>query len=262
MRPELEPTSPQSPTSDTLDVDSGVVVLLMGHSGAGKSHFINVAAGQQIAPECHMLSGQNSNIQPFEVKIPGTTRSQHLRANSVFLVDTPGLNNFFRTDLDILREISDWISDHCGPNVKVGGILFLQDITIDRATEYEKAVIPWPVIHLSSPELVKRLLLATGKWDRDAQGHNNYYDTEEKLKRTPAWSRMINQGAQLCRFEGDTKSAWTVLNQLLDMEPQPIQLLQQNLTRIKERFQQQVKKQPKRKGLLNMLKGLLSRLFT
>ncbi|KAF5325899.1 hypothetical protein D9611_000783 [Ephemerocybe angulata] len=255
MRCKRADSTPCSPTNDVLTSESGIVVLLMGQTGAGKGHFINTAAGRQIAPEYKELEPPLSEIQAFVVHAPKGVDRRALRASSVVLVDTPGLNNGKRlSDATILKRVNAWLDENCSQDVRIGGIIFLQDVTVDRASEYN-AHSTWPVNCLSSPKLVQRLLLVTGKWDIDQGRHHEYQRTEELLKKTKEWSMMLSRGARLRRFEGNADSAWTALNQVLEMDPQPISLLQNNVFKIGNELNRE-----RKPGFFRKLKGLFSRI--
>jgi hypothetical protein len=74
------------------------------------SQFINVAAGESIAPVYPGLFGSSSTVEAYRVRKPGPQDPGDPKA-SVILVDTPGLDNYYMDDLAILQKIRSWITD-------------------------------------------------------------------------------------------------------------------------------------------------------
>jgi predicted GTPase len=46
----------------------------------------------------------------------------------LFLVDTPGFDDTYRSDTDILKEIANWLSTAYEENIKLAGIIYLHRI--------------------------------------------------------------------------------------------------------------------------------------
>ncbi|RXW13060.1 hypothetical protein EST38_g12794 [Candolleomyces aberdarensis] len=108
------------------NLNSVVIVLLMGQTGVGKSHvrilthslgfnlgkltrapsqFINVAAGEDLAPVCDGLTNEDDTIRHFTLRNPEDPKT------SLILVDTPGLDNYdVRANDLILQNIRGWIN--------------------------------------------------------------------------------------------------------------------------------------------------------
>ena len=116
----------------------------------------------------------------------------------------------------------------------------------------------WPAAYLTDPEPVRHLLLATVKWDRvSAPPHTvNYEEREDRLSRT-VWRRMLDKGARVARFANTEDSAWTVLSQLLELQPLDLHVLQKDLMRIKGRGE--LKGASRKKGFLFWMAGLFSK---
>jgi len=123
------------------------------------------------------------------------------------------------------------LTHRCTEDTKFGGIIYLHDITQDRA-----AFGPfWPIGHLPSPEPVDHVLLTTTKWDK--------LKTAEELEVGPQrlselereqWQRLIRGGATLCRFENTQDSAWKVVDTLLNIEPLDLEILRRDFDRIQK----------------------------
>ena len=76
----------------------------------GSCQFINVAAGQIIAPVYPGLFGSSSTVEAYRVRKPDPRDPGDPRA-SVILVDTPGLDSHYMDDLTILQKIQSWVNE-------------------------------------------------------------------------------------------------------------------------------------------------------
>ncbi|KAJ3510413.1 hypothetical protein NMY22_g15985 [Coprinellus aureogranulatus] len=217
---------------EPLTRDSGVIILLnllpirctrlMGQTGAGKSHFINSVARRNVAPVGRGLSIRD--VQSFTIDNPypilGSGRSAKARSK-IILVDTPGLNNTDQktcSDLQIIRRIADWLNDNCNDDALFGGIIFMHDITEDRARVYSDA-LAWPIKYFDSPHVLQHIVLTTSKWDLDLVKENmkRFIDREKDLSEMQTWKRLLIRGASLCRYAGNTDTAWDSIQALLQM---------------------------------------------
>ncbi|CAA7263278.1 unnamed protein product [Cyclocybe aegerita] len=140
--------TPQSPKS--------IVVLLMGCTGAGKSHFINTAFGHNVA-----LVSESQISTSLEIKHYPLSTSQHPHL-SLVLVDTPGLDHISASDSAILKVIVKRLRELCSSTASFGGIIYLHDITQARLSASSSLMS-----YIRSPEPAGHLLLTTTKWDRD-----------------------------------------------------------------------------------------------
>lgn len=243
------------PKDATVNVATGIMILLMGQTGAGKSHFI-ASAGADKAKIGHTLSSEELEVRSYVVKNPNVEDPMNYRSR-VVLVDTPGLNNAKITDSEILKRIGAWLNNNCDDNVWVAGIIFLHDITEDRATAYADNHA-WPIKYFDSAALLEHIVLATGKWDLDfVKKTRRFYEArEEKLKEMVAWKKLIVRGAELCRYEGDYESAWRTINTLLEKDAVTLQLMRKDFTMIQQKMP--MLKRPKA-GFWTKFRNLFSR---
>ncbi|KAH7908658.1 P-loop containing nucleoside triphosphate hydrolase protein [Hygrophoropsis aurantiaca] len=186
----------------TQRYDEDDVILLLSQTGAGKSTFINAAAGYEIAKVGHSMQSCTTEIQACYVPHPNDPTRR------VVFIDTPGFNDAIKGDADTLRRILEWLRSPENEGLKLTGIIYLLEITDDRIELRKDAMSP---TKLGSSGPIHNIVLATTKWsdiyERDWQRREQ--QRKEKL------SEILNQGAPFVRFENSPGSAWRVVNILL-----------------------------------------------
>ncbi|KAF8557841.1 P-loop containing nucleoside triphosphate hydrolase protein [Imleria badia] len=103
------------------------VIVIMGPTGSGKSNFINNLTGNTERRKAGHLKSDTQDVTPHPISYRG------LR---VVLVDTPGFDDTYRQDSDILRVIADWLTKKYpdGTTLKIAGIIYTHRITDNRVS--------------------------------------------------------------------------------------------------------------------------------
>jgi len=190
----------------------------------------------------HDLTARGLDVKHFTVQ-----HHRHSMLSCVF-VDTPGFDHIRATDVEILKQIIDWMESSCHKDVQFGGIVYLHDITQSRAQPM--AVGTLTPLMLSRPEPARHVLLTTVKWERACQDPNAT-GRERELKDIK-WKKVIEVGAQMCRFTNTKDSAWSIVDALLQREPIKLHTVHQDLDKIYRTFQ----KVPPKRG-----RGFFASLF-
>ncbi|KAI5995161.1 P-loop containing nucleoside triphosphate hydrolase protein [Pisolithus albus] len=175
----------------------------MGPTGAGKSTFIDRAVGRPDINAGHDLTSCTKEVR--------ATRYPHTDgARNVVLVDTPGFNDTFMTDVQVLRRITDWLNSTYERNVNLTGVLYLHRISDNRVggaslRNYKMFK------ELCVKDSFKNVILVTTMWDIVTEEVGS--EREQEL-RAGSWKVMIALGSTTHRFEGTTESAWRIINSL------------------------------------------------
>ncbi|KAH7925400.1 hypothetical protein BV22DRAFT_439623 [Leucogyrophana mollusca] len=211
----------------TCPVDT--MILMLSQTGAGKSSFINTAAGSDLASVSDAMQSCTTDIQPIYVPHP---RDPNRR---IVFVDTPGFNDASMGDAEILRRIVEWLQRPVNEKIGLRGIIYLLEITESRIDPRNNLMSP---SKLSRPGTAHNVVLATTKWD-DIQEDEGQRRQQQRSER---WQEMLDQGSYLVRFTNTRQSAWEVVDLLLQnhgADDPPIQrelphalteLVQQELT--------------------------------
>ncbi|KAH7905075.1 P-loop containing nucleoside triphosphate hydrolase protein [Hygrophoropsis aurantiaca] len=230
---------------DTSIVDDGqsdVIILVMGLTGAGKSTFINAVVGREAVTICHDLTSSSAPIR--HAVLP------HPRDNSrrIILVDTPGFDDTYRDDTDILKCIACWLSESY-KNKKVTGIIYLHEITQPRTAHQTIQIIK----NICGSRAYSNLALATTKWSYIG---DRAKATERERLLSSAWKDMIDLGSTLHQFHDTSESGWNIIAAMLDKQPVYLQL-----DKARVDLQAKESRRQKKNSWFASLKGLWSSLF-
>lgn len=205
------PLGPPEEEFTNLDLETrtrDIIIALMGPTGAGKSSFIANATKCEGQGVGHELTSCTSEINVTKYEVEGS---------NVVLVDTPGFDDTRKSDLDILKLISDWLNtEYQTTRPMLSAMLYFHRISDNRMAGtplknlrvFEK---------LCGKNAMSKVILVTTMWDE--------VDTEvgdERLKelKDNYWKMMISRGSTTFECK--------------DVRGSPMNLLQQIVRRKKE----------------------------
>ncbi|KAI5999560.1 P-loop containing nucleoside triphosphate hydrolase protein [Pisolithus albus] len=174
---------------------------VMGPTGVGKSTFVDRAVGRPDVGAGHDLMSYTKEMRPVRYPHPDGIRN-------IVLVDSPGFDDKFMTDVEILREIAHWLCATHNKNIKLSGVLYLHRISDKRVSG-----APLRNYHmfkaLCGEENFKNVVLVTTMWDEVTEEVGS---AREKELQSDLWRSMMNLGSTMQRFDGTTESAWNIIN--------------------------------------------------
>lgn len=129
----------------------------------------------------------------------------------VLLVDTPGFNDSFRSDGDILVQMSAALCIQYRCKINLKGVIYLHNITQPRITGSALRQLEL-FRRICGDENLRHVLLVTTQWSEHFT--SRWEDNEDQL-RDEYWADMISKGAKCMRFEGTYASAASCISQLL-----------------------------------------------
>ncbi|KAF8183961.1 P-loop containing nucleoside triphosphate hydrolase protein [Pholiota molesta] len=184
----------------------------MGPTGVGKSTFINTLLNpsQAKVKVGDSLNSCTSKLVPIVIQL-GPGRNSSFRnpygdknAARLILVDTPGFDDTYIDDVEILRRISVWLGNRkpYEKGMKLGGVIYLHDITQTRMLGTTRRNLDM-FQKLVGKDALKCVVLATTKWNLvDAR-----IGTErQKQLKDQFWKRMVDAGSQIIRVGKDAAS--------------------------------------------------------
>ncbi|KAH7918117.1 hypothetical protein BV22DRAFT_1134845 [Leucogyrophana mollusca] len=190
--------------------DNDIIILVMGATGAGKSSFINAVAGKDALTVCHSPTAQSAIIEHVIVPHPDDA---HRR---VVFVETPGFDDTYLDDSEILRYTAGWLADSYNMKKEITGIIYLHEITQTRNPSETFRAIQL----LCGESVYRNMVLATTKWSNVAEARGK----EREGLLCASWKGMLDLGSSMCRFLGTRDSGWDIVLLLLDKQPILLQI--------------------------------------
>ncbi|KAH7923798.1 hypothetical protein BV22DRAFT_1014678 [Leucogyrophana mollusca] len=181
----------------------------MGPPGAGKSTFINNAAGVDATKVGHGLKPCTATIQHVIVQYPDDPTCR------VVFVDTPGFDNTFLDVSAILRQIAVWMARSYGDKMKLAGVVYLHEMSRVRMLVTSRKNLG-VFNRLIGNDATRSVILATTKWGDVEEEVGS--QREEQLS-TALWKEMVEQGSRTARFLNTRESAWNIVDLITEREP-------------------------------------------
>ncbi|KAF8959524.1 P-loop containing nucleoside triphosphate hydrolase protein [Flammula alnicola] len=185
-----------------------IVIPVMGPTGVGKSSFINSLLGpndQKLAVG-HGLSSCTSDVSPVIIT---DGHYGQLTGRRLVMVDTPGFDDTSLSDTEILRRISVWLAASYSSKMKLGGVVYLDDIT-QTCPPARKDLDTFQ--KLVGKDALKSTVLGTTKWS--IVKPNDGVARQRELECT-YWTEMINAGSRVFRIDEGERSARNIVNCIL-----------------------------------------------
>ena len=171
------------------------------------------------------------------------------------LVDTPGFNDTFRDDNEILNEITNWLATTYKQGKKITGVIYLHPINQPRM-EGSSLLNLTVMQKLCGSETFENVVLASTFWDL-VEEHSGVRRENELCKTPHFWGGMKRNGSRVIRIQ-DYAQSKDVLLQLAGKREVALQIqremvedekklsdtaagqkLNQELARLQEEHQQQ-----------------------
>lgn len=136
----------------------------------------------------------------------------------IFLVDTPGFNDTYRSDSEVLKDVAYHLSTLYTHKIKLAGMIYLHSIMDQKMTGsalknlhmFEK---------LCGKNCLPNIILATTKWDMlkrsDESMESGIRRERELLNKQDFWGFMIRGGSTVMRHDGSSNSAWNIISYIM-----------------------------------------------
>jgi hypothetical protein len=190
-------------------------------TGSGKSNFIQKLTGSKEAVVGDSLASceyHSSTFPALSETLAGTAKPKlhefSHNGSKIIMIDTPGFDDTYRTDADVLQDVAACLNTTYEANMKLTGIIYLHRIIDPRMTHGGMRNLAM-FRKLCGADPMKNVILATTFWgDVNPQVG---LGREHELRTNPDyWAEMIDEGARMAHFKNTRESA---LDLVLDLVP-------------------------------------------
>lgn len=184
------------------------VFAVMGTTGSGKSTFVQKLTGNPDVVVGHSLKACTQEPHLFEFSYGD---------RQMAILDTPGFDDTYRTDTDVLQGIAQFLVGTYQKNIRLSGIIYLHRIT-DPRLGHEGLANLGLFRALCGDEPMKKVVLATTFWEV-MTNEERAREHEEELRSTPEyWGDMLIKNATMTQFHDTQESAFAIVESLLHNE--------------------------------------------
>jgi hypothetical protein len=129
-------------------------------------------------------------------------------------VDTPGFDDTYRSDTDILHEISYWLADNYSKSRKLAGIIYLHDMKHDRMTR--SAMVNLAMFqNLCGEDCLSNVVLTTTKWSTQAEELIRQKEHEVELTTSDSfWGLLVRKGVRVRQYDRTYDCALSIIEML------------------------------------------------
>ncbi|SCV40311.1 uncharacterized protein FFB14_07450 [Fusarium fujikuroi] len=199
-------------------IAEAAVIVVLGETGSGKSHFIRAATQDDSVVVGHNLYSETADIRAYRTDIDG---------DPVVLVDTIGFNDSYRSDVAVLREIATWLAETYAEGIHMAGILYMHNIQTARFTgsagknlrTFEKIV---------GADAMESTTFVASRWydDPREQGERRLKGLMENPR---FWGAAIQKGATVECSRGTREDAQRIVRSVLHKGRTTVLNIQQEL---------------------------------
>ncbi|RXW19818.1 hypothetical protein EST38_g6042 [Candolleomyces aberdarensis] len=197
--------------------ETDIVIPIMGATGAGKSSFINDLLRHLGMSRLFKVGDDlvSCTSQLESVIIEGQTNNRkRIKGYRIVIVDTPGFDDTYAGDFEILQRIARWLEESYRKKTVLGGVIYLHDISQDRFSGTARRNLEM-FNHLCGDPALEKVVLVTSKWGR---AFERDFDKREGELKGKHWKTMMDGGARVERLVSgeEQASAWGIVRSILD----------------------------------------------
>ncbi|KAJ3456440.1 hypothetical protein MRS44_016463 [Fusarium solani] len=200
------------------------LIAVMGVTGSGKSNFLQhlIGKGREKGPTVgHNLSSCTQKTEMYECRLGN---------KQVVFFDTPGFDDTYRGDADVLADVAQVLSSSYKNNLKLNGIIYLHRIKDERMTNAIMRNLTM-FRNLCGDAAFQNVALVTTFWD-ELQDQSKGEDREQQLlARGEWWGYMTGKGSKTMRFHNTRESALEIVSKVIDLDIVTLQVQEEMVHR-------------------------------
>ncbi|KAK5080134.1 hypothetical protein LTR05_008795 [Lithohypha guttulata] len=191
------------------------IIAVMGATGAGKSTFIRLVTGRDDVVVGDRLVSETNKVTSYNLSI---------ESEQIILVDTPGFDDTYISDRDVLRTLSSWLESSYRDGRILSGILYLHRIC-DARMQGSTLRNLYMFKKLCGSKAMRNIVLGTTFWDTMTADPTVGNKREQgMIEDDQLWGEMVKQGSTVVRIPYTKETAAKILLQMISRNAQPLQL--------------------------------------
>ncbi|TFK24911.1 hypothetical protein FA15DRAFT_669112 [Coprinopsis marcescibilis] len=172
--------------------------------------FINLLLGKSIAPVSDKIDPCTTQLNYYA--IVNSNLHPILKGRRLVLLDTPGFQNTYEDDTEMLRKVATWLSASYQAKMKVAGIIYVFPIYPGKMNHHERSNIEL-LKELFGEDSLFRVFLTTSRW-KNCPADVGALREDELVNRH--WKSLLKAGASMYRFTEDSACVRGILSAILD----------------------------------------------
>ncbi|KAJ4317353.1 hypothetical protein N0V84_007410 [Fusarium piperis] len=187
------------------------LIAVMGVTGSGKSNFLRhlIGKGEEKRPTVgHNLYSCTQKTEMYECRLGN---------KQVVFFDTPGFDDTYRGDADVLADVAQVLSSSYKNNLKLNGIIYLHRIKDERMTNALMRNLTM-FRNLCGDAAFQNVVLVTTFWDELQDQAKGEGREQQLLDRDEWWGYMAAKGSNTLRFQNTRESALEIVSKVIDLD--------------------------------------------
>ncbi|KAI9784186.1 MAG: hypothetical protein M1839_002692 [Geoglossum umbratile] len=194
------------------------LIAVMGATGSGKSSFVQSITGRKDIVGDSLCS-ETSEIHSYCVVVESV---------SFVLIDTPGFDDTFGSDTDILKKIEDWLSSSYEPDRLLSGLLYLHPINMVRVSGSSHRSLKMFQM-LCGEKNFPNIVIGTTFWDKLPNAKTGIEREKELCESPDFWKPMREKGCRVVRVPSDYSTSAGILLEMARNAPCTLQIQEETL---------------------------------
>lgn len=139
------------------------------------------------------------------------------------MIDTPGFDDSFTSDADILEKIAEFLDKTYRQKRYLSGLILLHPISGNKAGYHERKRTRL-FKKLLGEEAYDRVIIGTTMWDQIAHDAHGIKQQQERMKTASIWGDMVQRGASVVRHDNNKESVMKLINKVMGFDTVKLQL--------------------------------------
>jgi len=181
--------------------EQDIIVLVMGPTGSGKSTFIERATRQNGETVGHSWRSHTAGIRSVRFAHP-------TEGHIVTFVDTPGFDDTFKSNTEIVTTIADWLVKLKKGRVNIAAILYLHRISDNRISGSAMKSLKL-FASLCGMKAMPYVVVVTTMWSQVDKAGGAKREDAMKIE---VWDDILKGRYGTKRFNNTYESAWDIVD--------------------------------------------------